>query len=74
MYRPRYDTVTGQFLGLHETLGYITVRGDANEWFLIMNFPSKTLRYCIHFIESVCQIVFLVHFSIGIARSMNQEL
>ena len=33
MYRPRYDTVTGEFLGLHETLGYLTVRGDADQCF-----------------------------------------
>ena len=31
---PRYDTVTGQFLGLYETLGYLMVRGDSDECFL----------------------------------------
>ena len=32
-YRPRYATVTGQLLGLYETLGYLTMRGDADECF-----------------------------------------
>ena len=32
-YRPKYDTVTGEFLGLCETLGYLTVRGDERECF-----------------------------------------
>ena len=26
--RPKYDVVSGQFLELVETLGYLTVRGD----------------------------------------------
>ena len=30
-YRPKYDTVTGEYLGLCETLGYLTVRGDNQE-------------------------------------------
>ena len=32
-YRPKYDTVTDEFLGLYETLGYLTVRGDNQECF-----------------------------------------
>ena len=34
MYRPRYDPVTGTFIGLYETLGYIMVRADPQEYFL----------------------------------------
>ena len=34
MYRPRYDPVTGTFLSLYETLGYIMVRADPQEYFL----------------------------------------
>ena len=30
-YRPKYDTFTGEYLGLCETLGYLTVRGDNQE-------------------------------------------
>ena len=41
MYRPRYDTVTGQFSGLYETLGCITVRGYANECFLDYGFSKQ---------------------------------
>ena len=29
-----YDTVSGEFLGLFQTLGYLTVRGDSGECFL----------------------------------------
>ena len=31
IHRPRYDLVSGQFLGLYESIGYITVRGDLEE-------------------------------------------
>ena len=34
LFRPRYYKVTGTFQGLYETLGYITVRGDADEHLL----------------------------------------
>ena len=27
-YHPRYDTQTGQFLGLYESVGYLIVKGD----------------------------------------------
>lgn len=46
-YRPRYSTITGKFKGLCETLGYIMVRGDADECFLGYSFwkqNSKILR------------------------------
>ena len=33
MYRPRYDTITGHFQGLYETLGNIMVCGDEDEHF-----------------------------------------
>ena len=32
-YRSKYDTVTGEFLGLYETLVYLTDRGDNQECF-----------------------------------------
>ena len=41
MYQPRYDTVTGQFIGLHETLEYLTVRGNAGECFLDYGFSKQ---------------------------------
>ena len=31
MCRAKYDTATGQFLGLKNCLGYLTVRGDKHE-------------------------------------------
>ena len=33
IFRPKYDTVSREFLGLVETLGYLTVRGDSMECF-----------------------------------------
>ena len=41
MYRPKYDKMTGAFLGLYETLGYIMVRGDPQEHFLHYGFCKK---------------------------------
>ena len=38
LYRPRYDTVTGIFLGLCKTVGYLDVQGDPNEHFLSYGF------------------------------------
>ena len=34
LYRPRYDTSTGYFLWLYETIGYLLVCGDEDEHFL----------------------------------------
>ena len=44
MYRPRYDPVTGTFLGLYETLGYIMVRGDPQEYFLDYGYSKQNLK------------------------------
>ena len=33
IFRPKYDTVSGEFLDLVETLGYLTVCGDSMEYF-----------------------------------------
>ena len=33
IFRPEYDTVSHEFLGLVETLGYLTIRGDSMECF-----------------------------------------
>ena len=38
IYRLKYDTVTGTFLVLYETLGYLNVRDDPNEHFLDYEF------------------------------------
>lgn len=40
IYRPRYDTVTGLFLDLYETLGYLIVRGDSDECFFDYGFSK----------------------------------
>ena len=44
MFRPRYDTVTGHFRGLYETLGYIMVRGDEDEPFLDFGFSKQSSK------------------------------
>ena len=41
MYRPKYDTMTGTFQGLYETLGYIMVRGDPQEHFLEYGYSKQ---------------------------------
>ena len=41
LFRQRYDPITGTFLGLYETLGYIMVRGDTDEHFLDYGYSKK---------------------------------
>ena len=41
LFRQRYDPITGTFLGLYETLGYIMVRGAADEHFLDYGYSKK---------------------------------
>ena len=43
-YRPKYDTVTGEFLGLYETLGYLTVRDDNEECFLDYDYSKENSK------------------------------
>ena len=44
MYRPRYDPVTGTFLGLYKILGYIMVSGDPQEYFLDYGYSKQNLK------------------------------
>ena len=48
IYLPIYDTVTGQFLGVKEGIGYIMVRNEAEETFLSYGFSSEhsSVLYC----------------------------
>ena len=39
--RPTYDVVSGQFLGLVEMLGYLTVRGDERECFFDYSYSKE---------------------------------
>lgn len=65
--RGKHDTVTGQFLGLDNSLGYMTVRGDSNENLLDYGFSketSKVLPYSSHKIKipiSFSTIIFNRH-------------
>ena len=50
IFRPKYDTVSGEFLELVETLSYLTIRGDSMEYFFDYGYSkenSKTL-YSMH--------------------------
>ena len=48
IYMPMYDTVTGQFLGVKEGIGYIMVRNEEEETFLSYGYSSEhsTVLYC----------------------------
>ena len=43
MHRPRYDSVSGQFIGLYESIGYLVVTGDQEEQFVDCDIVRKTL-------------------------------
>ena len=45
--RPKYDVVSGQFLGLVETLGYLIVRGASVNVFLITIIVKITVKFFI---------------------------
>ena len=42
--RPKYDPVSGQFLGLVQTLDYLTVRGDDQECFFDYGFSKESSK------------------------------
>ena len=44
MYRPCYDTVTGQFHGLYETLVYLMVRSNSDKCFLDYGFSKQNSK------------------------------
>ena len=42
--RPKYDVVSGQFLGLVETLGYLTVSGDERDCFFYYGYSKENSK------------------------------
>ena len=64
--RAKYDTVTRQFLGLENCLGYLTVRGDEHENFLTTVFQRKRARYCTACIKWRSPIPLILPFSTNI--------
>ena len=42
--KPKYDPVSGLFLGLIKSLDYLTVRSDEQEHFLTMGLIKKIVR------------------------------
>ena len=42
--RPKYDVASGQFLGLVETLGYLTVPGDERECFFDYGYSKENSK------------------------------
>lgn len=43
-FRPKYDTLTGAFLGLYETLEYLTVRSDRGECFFDYGYSKENSK------------------------------
>ena len=52
---PLYNTENGLHRGLTKKLGYITLRGDANEQFFSYGFDKERQKLCIAPINSRCQ-------------------
>ena len=50
MVRPKYNVEAGEFLGLYKTVGFLLVRGNAEEIFLNYGF-DKEIRFSIHTAE-----------------------
>ena len=48
--RPKYNDVSGQFLGLVETLGYLTVCGDKRDCFFDYGYSKENSKvlYSMH--------------------------
>ena len=44
LFRPKYDTLTGEFLGLYETLEYLTVRSDRGECFFDYGYSKENSK------------------------------
>ena len=44
IFRPKYDTVSGQFLGLVETLGYLNAHGDSVKCFLDYGYSEENSK------------------------------
>ena len=64
--RPKYDVVSGQFLGLVETLGYLTVRGNEREYFFDYGYSkdNSKILYSMHKMKipnSFCATIFNRH-------------
>ena len=68
--RPKYDVASGQFLGLVETLGYLTVRGDERECFFDYGFSkeNRKILYSTHKMKIPYLIVIGYSTGLGIFR------
>lgn len=44
MFHPRYNNVTGHFQRFYESLGYIMVSGDADEYFLDYGYSKQNSK------------------------------
>ena len=47
MVRPKYNTETGEFLGIYETVGYIILRVSPEEVFFNFSFDKEKSIICI---------------------------
>ena len=67
MFVPLYDTNNGEFLGVKQTLGYVMLRGDPDETFLLMATMKKNLVHFFVPLNSLCLMFLLVLFSMLMA-------
>ena len=49
----RYSPTTGEFLGLYETIGFLIVRGDKEEYFLNYGFDENKSKLLNSFCKRV---------------------
>ena len=66
----KYDSVSRRFQGLYETIGYIMVRGDADEHFLDYGYLKQNSK----FTRNVCRIVSQELFLTDIGYNMSWGL
>ena len=64
MTRPKYDTSTGEFKGLHETIGVLVVRGAPDEIFfnyvMIKTNPRSFIITAEGKFQVLCQAPYLI--------------
>ena len=67
MYLPMYDTATGKFLGIKESVGYIIIRNQEEEVFLSYGYFQNMKLLCSAIKNSRYQIYFAVRLSMHIS-------
>ena len=63
IFTQRYNAQNGLCRGLTKKLGYITLRGDANEGFYSYGFDKKIRKFCFALPNNHCQTFFSAQLS-----------